>query len=270
MRRWWSGLVGLGVGALWTSSVAMAWGDAGHRLVCEAAWDSLSAEAQPKLLDILDEATPEAFTETCAWADAYRADYPESAAWHTVSIPKGASRVVMERDCPPERRCIIHEIERNFAILKSGAPQAERATALKVLAHLVGDLHQPLNVGYAEDAHGGLIDTIFFGKPRSLRDIWEHDLVVSAPPPAEKMVNRYRPLPARNGTFAWIEAPPIDWANESLVILRTPSTGYVGNPGGLAFDELYVLQNRSVVMDQIARAGVRLGHLLEQALKLWP
>jgi hypothetical protein len=49
--------------------------------------------------------------------------------------------------------------------------------------------------------------------------------------------------------------------------MRGAPTGYVGNPGGLTFDETYVQQNRPVAMGQLEKAGVRLGLTLNEALR---
>ncbi len=55
------------------------------------------------------------------------------------------------------------------------------------------------------------------------------------------------------------------WAIESYWIMRTPATGYLGNPGNLTFGEVYVAQNKLTAMEQIEKAGLRLSHLLNRA-----
>ncbi len=44
--------------------------------------------------------------------------------------------------------------------------------------------------------------------------------------------------------------------------MRTPATGYLGNPGDLELDGVYVMQNYPVAQEQVEKAGVRLGALL--------
>jgi len=256
---------------LMTSSPPVyGWGDLGHRMVCDITWISLQEETRKKALEILDLSTQAEFAEMCNWADAYREGHRETAPWHYISVPRGATDVVMERDCPVVTSCIVREIERNFTVLKGAGSKAEKAVALKFLAHFVGDLHQPLHVGYAEDRRGSLISVFYKGEKWSMHGIWDYALVEAETLPPEKMVNRFRALTPGVLTFDWVEAPPLAWAQESLLILRSPATGYVGNPGGLELNEIYLAQNQSVAMDQISKAGARLAHLLETALQFWP
>jgi len=251
-------------------SPVFAWGDLGHRMVCNKAWDDLTEEARAKVLDILDAKTQGEFADSCNWADAYREGHRETGPWHYISVPKGATEVIMERDCPVETSCAVREIERQFAILKSPVPKVERAQALMFLAHFVGDLHQPLHTGFAEDRRGTMLKATFFGEDWTMHGIWDYALVEYEYKGDEKAPVRFRPVMSSPHTFEWVDAPPLTWANESLAILRSPATGYVGNPGGLEFGEIYVNQNRPIVLDQIAKAGVRLARLLEQAMKHYP
>jgi len=243
-----------------------AWGDAGHRMVCKVAWDELMEHPMAEVKEILGIATEDEFAGACTFADAYLAEHPEHARLHEVFIPKTARDVDLARDC--RQGCLVTEIERNLDILKSGAPRTERAQALKLLAHFVGDIHQPLRVGFAEDRGGAEITAIFLGHPTTMRVIWDTELVATDPSGLDALANTYHAYTPLDRLFVeWISALPFEWATESLWIMRTPSTGYVGNPGGLAFDEVYVKQNLAVAHDRIAKAGMRLGNLLNEALR---
>ena len=256
----------LGIVASLGTQPARAWGDLGHRMVCDRTWEELTEEARAKVLDILDLKTQEEFADSCNWADAYREEHRETGPWHYISVPKGARDVSVERDCPIDTSCAVREIDRQFQILISAAPKAERAMALKFLAHFVGDLHQPLHTGYAEDRRGSMIPVQLLGKEWSMHGIWDYALVESPPMGTEFL----RPATRVDRTFADVNAPPIRWATESLDILRSAATSYVGNPGGLKLDEVYIQQNRPIAMERIAQAGVRLAHRLEQAMRHWP
>lgn len=254
-------------GVLCLAGPARGWGGLGHRMVCEGAWISLREETRAKVLDLLDLAAPADFAAACARAGDGGAD---GTAAHFISVPKGATEVVAARDCPAGTSCLLNGIADSLAVLRSGAHKAARAAALTTLAHLVGDLHQPLHVGYAEDRHGRSIAAVYEGRDLTLHALWDDVLVEADPLPPERAVNRYRALTPGERTFDWVEAPPLVWANESLAILRTPATGYVGNPGGLAFGAVYIAQNQPVARDRIARAGARLAHLIEDMMRFWP
>jgi S1/P1 Nuclease len=47
-------------------------------------------------------------------------------------------------------------------VLKSAdAPRNEKRAALRFIAHLVGDIHQPLHAGFAEHRGGNSVDVTF-------------------------------------------------------------------------------------------------------------
>jgi hypothetical protein len=245
-----------------------AWGDAGHRMVCRVAWDELREKPMADVKELLGIATEEEFAETCTWADRYLAEHPETAGWHEVYVTPAARDVDMARDCSPQTSCSLREIERNLEILKSGAPREERATALKFLAHFVGDAHQPLRVGFLENRAGAGLKATFLGHETNLREVWDTEMLATDPAGLEAIAGAYRLYTPLDRLFVdWIADLPAVWATESLWIMRTPATGYVGNPGGLSFDETYVKQNLVIAHDRIAKAGMRLGHLINEALR---
>lgn len=248
------------------SAPAAAWGDVGHRRVCAITWDHLTEGTRAKVLDLLDFKTREAFEDSCNWADAHRESHRETGPWHYVSVPKGATEVIMVRDCPLETSCAVREIERQFDILKNPGAKADRAMALKFLAHFVGDLHQPLHTGFPDDRRGTLLKVKLFREEWSMHGVWDYALVDAAPMGTDVVAAPARAMIPIDPDFIGIDAPPLVWANESLTLLRHPATAYVGNPGNIELDEVYIQQNRPVVVEQMTRAGLRLARWLERAL----
>ena len=57
------------------------------------------------------------------------------------------------------------------------APRNEKRTALRFIAHLVGDIHQPLHAGFAEDRGGNSVDGGFNGRKENLHSLWDTTLV---------------------------------------------------------------------------------------------
>jgi hypothetical protein len=96
--------------------------------------------------------------------------------------------------------------------------------------------------------------------------------------PDHRMLQRtgyIRLLPHRVGSPPSIDAcRPKDWANESLTIVEATTTEYCLRnalscelpPGSVAIDAAYVSANVPILREQLAKAGVRLAHLLETAL----
>lgn len=241
-------------------SPALGWSKDGHRVVCMIGWDETSPGAREKIGALLGIGTKHEFAEACTWLDT-QADMKDQ---HTVFVPKAARAIDPARDCA--KGCALTHFEGSLAVLKSGAGAADKARALKTAAHLLADLHQPLNMGFADDGGGASITGTFRGRDVTLRAVWEQELLgtILNPDSPNGYLTVYGFFSLEGRAPRGVATTPRDWANESLWIMRTPSTGYIGNPGGLDYDDTYVKQNRRVVLDQLDKAGVRLAALLKE------
>lgn len=134
---------------LFVCGPVFAWGGAAHRLIAELALERMTPAAKAELAKLLELEPGASPVSISTWADEVRA--PSTAAWHYVNLPRDSGcHYESARDCP-DGRCVVGAIERQAALLASSAPAGERLKALKYLVHLVGDIHQPLHVGYADD-----------------------------------------------------------------------------------------------------------------------
>ncbi len=250
----------VGLAIVCAAGAAHAWSPDGHRIACTVAWDEMTESVRENVAGLLAIATKQQFAETCAAVDL-------PAAHHVVFVPRTAKAIDRARDCPAGA-CALGEIERAVAILKSPADREEKALALKIVGHLVADLHQPLNIGFAEDGGGADIKGTFRGNAVTLRAMWERELVATVlnPNAPNGFLTVYGFMSVEGRAPRLGASTPLDWANESLWIMRAPATGYLGNPGGLDYDETYVRQNRRIALEQLDKAGVRLAALFADAL----
>lgn len=252
------------IAAILAPRTAGAWSADGHRFVCAVASYEMNETARGRAKALLAVATREAFAESCA---APGADEDDEGTLH---VPREARAVDMARDCA--RGCVLADIARHLGTLRGAGPRAGQADALRRLMRAVADVHHPLNLGFAADRGGRDIAATFNGAPTTLRAIWDEGLLRAHPDPWRTLADGYA------ARFSYVErrtwpgadllgAGPLAWANESLYLMRTPATGYLGNPGGLDFGGLYVRQNQLVVLRRLSQAGVRLGRMLNA---LWP
>jgi hypothetical protein len=255
----------LGVCVFVTAFPAQSWDGAGHRKACQKAWREMSEAARAGVSRLLEITTADDFANLCTWADDIAERRPETKAWHLLSIPKDARAIDLARDCTAPQSCVVEQIARNADILASAAPKAARAEALKMVAHLIADLHQPLHVAFAADRHGEDIPITFLGRETNLHELWDSLLLDVPDPPSRGYTPFLQDMTDRYNRERWSVGTVRDWAQETMWVMRAPPTGYVGNPGGLVFDELYVKQNYLVATDQLGKAGVRLGSLLNKA-----
>ena len=135
---------------------ALAWGDDGHRIVCEIALLEMAPATRAEV-EALIATDPQfaSFADSCAWADHPRKRDDE----HYVNLPRDAGGLGAEA-CPLADRCVVSAIEKDMAALSSPtAGEVPRLMALKFLGHFIGDLHQPLHVSFQDDRGGNSVDT---------------------------------------------------------------------------------------------------------------
>lgn len=234
-----------------------AWGGVAHRLIAELALSRLTPTAQAELSQLL-ALEPGATLESIAtWADEVRA--PSTAAWHYVNLPRNSEcRYEAMRDCP-DGRCVVGAIERQAAVLASSAPAEDRLKALKYLVHLVGDLHQPLHVGYADDRGGNLFQVRLGSRGSNLHAVWDVALVERWPGGVDAL---------REALFR-AAMVPVDtqfeaarWAEASCRVMTAP--GFYPDNHFLPAD--YAQRHLPVLLEQLAAAGLRLAAVLNQSL----
>lgn len=157
-----------------TSSYVQAWGSVGHQVIATLASHQLTPEAQAQVQALLVQEPGATLASISTWADEHKSR--TTAPWHYVNFPKDTCVYVKERDCP-DGNCLIGAVQRQTAVLKSGASDGDKLKVLKYLVHLVGDLHQPLHAGYADDRGGNQCQVQFFKLGSNLHAVWDSGLI---------------------------------------------------------------------------------------------
>jgi hypothetical protein len=143
------------------------------------------------------------------------------------------------------------------------APRNEKRTALRFIAHLIGDIHQPLHAGFAEDRGGNSVEVWFNGRKENLHSLWDTALVELEPGTPAEIAARIQAKVSSKDLQQWHQGTPADWALESLAIVRAqvyrvPSSGEISAS--------YVESGRAVIRTRLMQAGARLAWLLNQTL----
>ena len=138
------------------------------------------------------------------------------------------------------------------------APRLERAQALKWLAHLVGDLHQPLHVGRGDDRGGNDVLVLWFDEPTNLHDVWDSRMIdhsrLSFSELAE-LIGPARPEEVR----VWQASGPAEWARESQDL-----RGAAYALGDRKLSYLYMYDHWPTIRRRLQQAGVRLSGVLNR------
>ena len=250
------------VAAFLTSSptTASAWGPEGHEVIALIALQQLTPAAK-RGVDALLALEPEASLASIAtWADRTRDK--ATAAWHYVNLPRDAACTYSPaRDCP-DGNCVVGALEAQVQRLRTAASPADRLEALKWVVHLVGDLHQPLHVGFADDKGGNTYQLQAFGRGTNLHQLWDSGLIRAIDPDAPSLAGK---LMAAGGVPKARSVPlafaPALWAGETCRIVNRPDF-YPDR----TMPDAYLQTFAPVVRQQLFLAGARLGALLNRVL----
>ena len=144
------------------------------------------------------------------------------------------------------------------------APIMARRIALYYVAHLVGDMHQPLHASRAGDRGGVDIAVSYRGVTTNLHYFWDSNLVDLETGTEEANAKQLTANLTDEERLKWQAGDPIRWTNESLTLVRL----YVYNTGSSGeLSDDYVEKARPIVRQRLAQAGIRLAWLLNNALK---
>ena len=283
---------------LLSADEAFGWGNEGHRIICQIALDRLTPAGRALVRAIEadlatvqdpfddcpgcqaahpDDGRSMTFQVGCTWADEARRDtFKDTAEYHYINVSRTFTTFDVTRDCAA-LDCAVVGLQRNAQYIAlppvNSAQRERRVLALRFLGHFVGDLHQPLHVGFAEDVGGNSIDvrwqTGSGTLDRSLHTVWDSEILRRA-----GLTNQMEDGPALNGEITtaelaqWQTFDITAWAGESFALAQTKA--YL-KPGGQRvvdndlLSDAYFQAAAPVVREQLKKAGVRLAHLINAA-----
>lgn len=240
-----------------------AWSEWGHRIVALVAQENLSDNAKRRVQFLLGR-DPE-LAAIAHWADEIVQERPETEAWHSITIPPTADGMDLDRDCPLGD-CITVKIRDCMGIVRLAVkPKGEIVDAFKMLINLAADLHQPLRNGYPP-AHGKEEQKVVLAD-REMRffEVWDSGLLEHIG--AEALLERVRQRIASTDTRAWTEGTLNSWTWEAHRVAVEQLYPMVTSGAKTVLDKPMVEASAEILVDQLAKAAVRLLHMLDD---VWP
>lgn len=234
--------------------LVMGWGIIGHRSVGHIATEHLNRKAAKKIDKILDGAS---LAEVSTWMDEIKSDpaYDHTHDWHWVTIPDGLS---YEEAAKNPNGDIIATIERLTDALKKGGLEGQQeAEHVKMLVHLIGDIHQPLHVGTGDDQGGNAVRVSYFRETSNLHRVWDSQMIEGSKYSYTELANILN-KEDKAQVKSWQDSNVRDWAKESM--------SYREQVYNLPEDERisygYSYDNFDTVKLRLVQAGVRLAKVL--------
>ena len=215
---------------------------------------------------------------------------PYDGLRHFVNLPHTA-RYNRAQHCP-DGICSIETLLQQRAILANHqASLGQRAVALAWVIHLIGDIHQPLHAGKAEDRGGNLTCIVWKGQPSrlvsidgkeqcsgaNLHALWDSLILEEVtgfthPNAAPALARQFQPLlqsiaatepPLTARTEAAWRAVVERWHTEAQALILQAAI----YPHGNTVERSYIDKHYGTIRQQVLHAAVRLAAMLRLTLQ---
>jgi len=244
---------------LLASSIAFAtnpvWGPTGHRATGKVAENHLTKRAKKKI-DKLLKGESLAFVST--YGDEIKSDkkYNQFYTWHYVNMPLDSRYEDAEKNPKGD---LVTGINTCISILKDkNSSDEDKAFYLRMLVHLVGDLHQPMHIGQKEDKGGNTIQVQWFGKGTNLHRVWDTDMIEEWNMSYLELANNTKDL-SKAQVKAIQQGSVVDWVHDTHKLSKI---AYESVEVGEDLKYRYSYDHFSTVRKQLQKGGIRLAKLL--------
>lgn len=233
----------------------LGWGQKGHDTTAFVAEKHLTPVTVQSVDSILDGRSIVYWSN---WLDnaSHNDDYAYTKTWHYKNID--GNDYLMAKINPDGD--VVTGLREQIAILSNpDSEKKDKALALKILIHLMGDLHQPMHMGHASDKGGNQINVRYFGRPSNLHSIWDSSLIESAHKWSytewQQQIDGLSP----ENEILLISGNIDDWGAKTFEIAKVVYNYF---PEGKEVSYNEVADWAPVIEDQLLIGGLRLAHVL--------
>lgn len=157
---------------------AFAWGQEGHRIIAQIAYDNLSCSARHRIEKVLGG---QGIVAWCNWPDEIKSDtiYPYSHNWHYQDMNAGMSEEEVTATLthyPAEGGQLWRATDSLKQVLRT---HRNDTIALRFLIHLEGDRFCPMHMAHMDDKGGNAIKLKWFGQNKNLHSVWDTEIIKS-------------------------------------------------------------------------------------------
>ncbi|MEN8858270.1 MAG: S1/P1 nuclease [Flavobacteriaceae bacterium] len=233
------------------------WGQTGHRVVGEIAYSHLTNKAKRNIEKLLNG---EGLAIISTYADEIKSDkkYREFGTWHYVNFKDGESYETSEKNPKGD---LIQGIKKCQEVISNpDASKEEKIFYVKLLVHLLGDLHQPLHIGRSEDRGGNNIKVQWFRGNTNLHSVWDTKMIESYNMTYTELSSNLNKF-SKNQRKAIQEGTVLDWVNETrFLTMKVYESAKVDE--NLSYRYMY--ENFATVKTQLQKGGLRLAKVLNE------
>lgn len=236
-----------------------AWGKTGHRVVGSIADDYLKSSTKRKLKKLLNQ---ESLALVSTFADEIKSDkrYDKFKTWHYINMPLDGTYETSEKN--PEGDLVTGIAYCKSIITDKTSSDDDKAFYLKLLIHLIGDLHQPFHIGLKEDRGGNDFYVQWQSRDTNMHRIWDTQMIESYGMSYSELSDNTDYL-SKADIKAIKKGTVLDWITETHQLTKTV---YASAEKGENLRNSYSYKYLHVARQQLQKAGIRLAQLLNDIL----
>ena len=231
------------------------WGKKGHRATGEIAEKYLTKKTKKAIDKLLDGHTI-AFVSN--YGDEIKSDskYRSFGPWHYVNFPFDKTYDTHPKS---DKGDIIVGINTCIEILKDeNSTREDKVFYLKMLIHFMGDLHQPLHNGLAEDKGGNDFQVRWFNEGTNLHVVWDTKMIEGYGMSYTELAESMNPL-SKQQLQEIQKGTVLDWMYESKSLCEEV---YKSTEIGEKLRYRYSYDYMDTVRFQLQKSGIRLAVIL--------
>lgn len=240
-----------------TSASTPDWGATGHRTVGQIAQEHLKNSTQRKIKKLLKG---ESLALISTFGDDIKSDkrFKHLDPWHYVNVPAQTSYEASEKNPDGDMyQAILTCID---TLKNKKTSETDKVFYLKMLVHLMGDLHQPMHVGNVEDKGGNMIQVQWFKKGTNLHRVWDSDMIEHFGMSYEELAAN-RKMVSKSQIKEWQKGSVADWLKDTHQL--TPGV-YSSVTSGQNLGYEYMYTQFDLARMQLQKGGIRLAKVLNE------
>lgn len=233
------------------------WGQKGHDTVAFIAENHLTARTLEACDSLLGGKSVVYYSN---WLDnaSHTPEYAFTKTWHYKNIDKDETYRSAYKEPKGD---VVTAIPIQVEILRDSTKSvAEKSLALKILIHLVGDIHQPMHMGRRSDLGGNRVEVKYFGSKTNLHRAWDSQVLENGHKWSysewQRELDR---APECKRLEIVSDGNAFVWGEETYEIAKKI---YENTPADTNIEYNYIAEWTPVIEDQLLKGGLRLADLL--------
>jgi hypothetical protein len=240
-------------------TIPPVWGQTGHRVVGAIADNYLKGSTKRQLKKLLNH---ESLAFVSTFADEIKSDarYSEFKTWHYLNMSLDETYATSAKN--PEGDLATGIAYCKKSITNVNSTDEDKAFYLKLLIHLIGDLHQPMHLGLLEDRGGNDFKLQWNYKDSNMHRVWDTQMIESYGMSFSELSDNAAYL-SKAEVEAIQQGTVIDWIDETHILTQRV---YASAEQGENLRGRYSYNYFSIARAQLQKAGIRLAAVLNEIL----